>query len=183
MRACYAVFRQIYGGREAADHDTLKDAVFLPRTDLDAGFVKLVGRSPNTALQVKYRVVDEIMPFSIASRHPGHSLIMFNHSSDLKPIPGQIRHIYMEDNHLKFAVCRQKALQFGVLDPFKEYPDFPAQTFSGGFLSDLEVVDISEVVGHYALWTLSPSYAFVVNLSPVRCKSTNFMLDLANGFL
>jgi hypothetical protein len=66
-----------------------------------------------------------------------------------------------------FAV-RQHLPLHSYPDPFRHYPDFPAQLHSSALADHLEVVMPEWVVSHFARWRFSPQHIVALSLCRVR---------------
>ena len=87
-----------------------------------------------------------------------------------EPIPGCIEHIIFEPNgKVTFTLRQQLPALPGFVDPYIEWPHFPARVYSTSLSSQLEGVDPEWITSHYARWAFDTNHAVVLNLSRVRC--------------
>ncbi|KAJ7090497.1 hypothetical protein C8R44DRAFT_648147, partial [Mycena epipterygia] len=110
------------------------------------------------------------MHFSKAETHMGNSLVSYLDDAG-KTWFGSIEKIKVTpQGSVRFAIRRQQPLPHGKNDPFKDFPHFPARTYSSKMAETLVEVDPSQVLGHYARFNFSNSRAVVLDLRRV-CAS------------
>jgi hypothetical protein len=109
--------------------------------------------------------------YSPSSTHVGNSLICFYSNGDVAstPVPGCIKYIYRKGGSVFFAVQRQlpRRLEENGLDPFAQYPDFPARLYRAQLSEALEEVNLDWVMCHYARWIMNLEDAVVLMLIKV----------------
>jgi hypothetical protein len=164
LRECKALFDKAFGERS----DNLPAAsAFGPVPD----HLKAVIRGTRIALRATH-IMNGVV-YSRSLTHIGNSLVVFypggNQSSC--SVPGSIQYIVFYPNHdVVFVVQRQVAASPRQLDPFADYPHFPARMYSNSLSPKLEIVQPDWVVSHYARWALDNDLAVVLTLSQV-CSS------------
>ena len=88
----------------------------------------------------------------------------------LEPVPGCIEHIIFEPNgKVTFTIRQQLPALPGFVDPYIEWPYFPARVYSTSLSPQLEGVQVDPewIVSHYARWAFNKNHAVVLNLSRV----------------
>ncbi|KAJ7113437.1 hypothetical protein C8R44DRAFT_741039 [Mycena epipterygia] len=95
------------------------------------------------------------MHFSRAETHMGNSLVSY--LDEGKIWFGSIEKI-------KVTPQGSNSLPLGKNDPFKDFPHFPARTYSSKMAETLVDVAPSKVLGHYARFSFSDSCAVVLDL-------------------
>lgn len=123
-------------------------------------------RSIFLCAHIKFRGVT----YSTSRTHPGNSLIQFYPEGDRtrSPVPGSIKYIYSSDGQqYSLAVQCQLPAEKLKMDPFSQYPYFPAQTYSTQLSATLEHVCTDWIFGHYAQWNFLSDHAVVLSLSRV----------------
>jgi hypothetical protein len=109
------------------------------------------------------------MHFSRAETHVGNSLVSY--LDEGKTRFGSIEKIKVtSQGSVSFAIRQQEALPSGKNDPFKDFPHFPAQTYSSKMAETLVDVVPSKVLGHYARFNFSGDRAVVLDFRRV-CAS------------
>ncbi|EPQ56937.1 hypothetical protein GLOTRDRAFT_127323 [Gloeophyllum trabeum ATCC 11539] len=106
--------------------------------------------------------------YSSAAFHTGNSLIFFYPmgGSENHAVPGSIQYIYRRAGSLKFAVRRQMQAPQEYPDPFRKWRDhYPAEVYSLQLADDLEEVDPTRVLCHFARFPLTDELAVVLMLS------------------
>jgi hypothetical protein len=127
-------------------------------------------KSPKVALRA-WCNVNQTM-YCRSSTHVSNSLVMFYPKGDKsqEPIPGCIEHIIFKPNgKVTFTLQQQLPALPGFVDPYIEWPHFPACVYSTSLSSQLEGVDPEWITSHYARWAFDTNHAVVLNLSRVRC--------------
>ena len=81
---------------------------------------------------------------------------------------GSIEKIVVGKEKAEFQVRRQAPLPAGKKDPFKMFPHFPAETYSSKMSADVDTIEPSLIISHYARYEFSDERAVIVNLSRVR---------------
>ncbi|KIK18689.1 hypothetical protein PISMIDRAFT_108961 [Pisolithus microcarpus 441] len=112
-------------------------------------------------------VPHEGVVYSRSSTHVGNSLIMFYPQGCLSvsSIPGSIKYVFGSSGFLTFAVQQQLPLPSGMCnDPFASYLHFPAKLYSSAISDDLEIVQLSWVMSHFARLTVADDRAVVLSL-------------------
>jgi hypothetical protein len=106
--------------------------------------------------------------YSTTSAHLGNSLIFYYSKGDTKasPVPGSIKYIYYNENHVFFAVRRQlpRPADDTRPDPFANYPDFPAKLYQARFSDTLEEIEVDWTICHYARWDTPEDHSVVLML-------------------
>ncbi|KAJ7115748.1 hypothetical protein C8R44DRAFT_561512, partial [Mycena epipterygia] len=103
------------------------------------------------------------MHFSRAETHMGNSLVSY--LDEGKIWFGSIEKIKVTpQGSVCFAIRHQERLPLGKNDPFKDFPHFPARTYSSKMAETLVDVAPSKVLGHYARFSFSDSRAVVLDL-------------------
>lgn len=164
IKECKAIFDRTFG-RTFKESTIFEDTATSKRkpatTPLD--LLPLVGES-----QVVLRAHASYagVTYSRSSTHLGNSLILYRAGEDVAQqlSAGSIRYIYDNNGSVKLAVQRQTAVAPGTVDPFGPYPDYHARLYSTRLSEDLEEVQLSWVMGHYARWALSDDVCIVVPL-------------------
>jgi hypothetical protein len=109
--------------------------------------------------------------YSTSSAHVGNSLIYFypDGNKASSPIPGSIKHIFTFNGEVALAIQRQIPLlpEDGIIDPFSQYPHFPARLYRSLVSDNLEEVKVEWIIGHFARWNPSPDTAVVLTLTKV----------------
>ncbi|KAJ6590759.1 hypothetical protein B0H10DRAFT_2233565 [Mycena sp. CBHHK59/15] len=105
--------------------------------------------------------------FSKAGTHMGNSLVSY--LDEGKTWFGSIEKIKVTpQGSVCFAIRHQEHLPPGKNDPFKDFPHFPARTYSSKMAETLVDVAPSKVLGHYAHFNFSDSCAVVLDLRRVN---------------
>jgi len=107
--------------------DKPADSAYVPTPPILCRFVK----SPKVALRAHCNVNQTA--YCQSSTHVGNSLVMFypNGDKSRKPVPGCIEHIMFEpDGKVIFTVRQQLPVPPGFVDPYVEWPHFPARVYS-----------------------------------------------------
>jgi hypothetical protein len=134
------------------------------------GDLRLLTAKTSRTIFMRARIKVGGIIYSSSQTHLGNSLIQFYPEGDKirSPVPGSIKYIYSSDGqHYSLAVQRQMPIEQLEVDPFNQYPYFPAQTFSTQLSATLEHVHTDWIFGHYARWNLSSDHAIVLSLSRV----------------
>ncbi|KIO01080.1 hypothetical protein M404DRAFT_151262, partial [Pisolithus tinctorius Marx 270] len=175
IRECKILLDRVYRQDDACDFDT--DGLVSPQADnlgtmnVPHDLWELVGqRKVVLCANVKHSTG---VYYSRLSSHVGNSLILFypGGNRSLPPVPGSIKYIYQSGDSFVFAVQRQHPLTAGKkesMDPFAQYPHFPAKLYSSTLEETLESIRCSWVSGHYARWAVSSDTAVVLSLCRVR---------------
>ncbi|KAF7339043.1 hypothetical protein MVEN_01980500 [Mycena venus] len=104
------------------------------------------------------------MHFSKAETHMGNSLVLYL-DSEGKTWFGSIEKIKVTpQSSVRFAIRHQERLPPGKNDPFKDFPHFPARTYSSKMAETLVDIEPSQVLGHYARFNFSGTRAVVLDL-------------------
>ncbi|KIN97480.1 hypothetical protein M404DRAFT_160305, partial [Pisolithus tinctorius Marx 270] len=124
-------------------------------------------------MNVPHNLWDTGVYYSRSSSHVGNSLILFypGGNQSFPPVPRSIKYIYQSGDTFIFAVQRQCPLTVGKkesMDPFTQYPHFPAKLYSSMLEETLESVRCSWVSGHYTCWAISSDTTVVLSLCRVR---------------
>jgi hypothetical protein len=116
--------------------------------------------------------------YSRSSTHLGNSLIYFHPKGEKTlVVPGSIKYIIRKtQDQVLFAVQRHVELPKNTLDPFAQYPYFPAKLHSA-ILADLEIVKVDWVMSHFARWQISSQHVVIVSLSKVSCLFLRLICD------
>ena len=102
--------------------------------------------------------------FARSSTHLGNSLIRYC-TADGREDFGSIKYIYKSGRDVKFAV--QHHLPAHGDDPFSSYKDFPATIRSPQLSVTLECITPTQVICHFARWTISSGTVAVLPLYKV----------------
>ncbi len=106
------------------------------------------------------------MHFSRAETHVGNSLVSYLEGGETWF--GSIEKIKVTpEGSVCFAIRHQQPLPPGKNDPFQDFPDFPARTYSSELAETLVDVAPSKVLGHYARFNFSDDRAVVLDLRRV----------------
>ncbi|KAI6154901.1 hypothetical protein BKA82DRAFT_132274 [Pisolithus tinctorius] len=111
--------------------------------------------------------------YSRSSSHVENLLILFYPSGNqsFPPVSRSIKYSGSKNYSLIFAVQMQHLLTVGKresMDPFAQYPHFPAKLYSSMLKKTLESIRCSWVSGHYAHWAISSDTAVALSLCRVR---------------
>lgn len=108
--------------------------------------------------------------YSRSSTHLGNSLVLYYSQGDASKevFAGSIKYIFSDGQTIRLAVQRQIAAPEGTPDPFQRYPDFHASIYSTAVTSELETVELSWLVGHYARWAMNDELCVVLALLQVK---------------
>ena len=99
-----------------------------------------------------------------------------------EPVPGSIEHIIFKPNgKVTFTIQHQLPALPGFVDPYAEWPHFPARVYSTSLSSQLEGVDPEWIMSHYARWAFDRNHAVLLNLSRVCASSDNMVLVLISS--
>lgn len=163
IQQCAGIFAKTFGYTRNSDKedDQEPEGFTVPSSDTLA---ELVG----SHVQCSRRISHKGVFFTIKTTHTGNSLILFHQAGFSQPQPAQIEHIFIHGGTIHLAVRTQLPLPVGTRDPFLDFPDFPVRTYSGQYSKSLYVIPLSSVSSHYARWTLSSYFSFVLDLSQVR---------------
>jgi hypothetical protein len=82
-------------------------------------------------------------------------------------ICGWIEYIVNLDCKLVFAIQCQLSALIRKVDPFDQYPHFPAASHAPGLAEELEIVEVGCIACYYAWWQYSTKLALVFPLLPV----------------
>jgi hypothetical protein len=141
--------------------------------------LRLLAAKSSRTVFMRARIKVRDIVYSSSQTHLGNSLIQFYPEGDKTRslVPGSIKYIYSADGrHYSLAVQRQLPIETLEVDPFNQYPYFPAQTYSTQLSTALEHVCTDWIFGHYARWDFSSDRAVVLSLSRV-----GFILSLILG--
>ena len=107
--------------------------------------------------------------YSRSSTHLGNSLLLYYPGGDpTAPVrAGSIKYIYADGATVHLAVNAQVSVPAGTRNPYERYPDFHASLYSTSLNAELEVVELSWIVGHYARWTMNDDLCVVIALLQV----------------
>ena len=169
IRRCKALFDKIYGERsnnshqeqsDLADEDSSRENKATP--DEIRAFVT----SPHVALHARLRFKGVV--YARASTHLGNSLVLFYPGGDIYStlVPGSIQHIYTVGGKTFFAVRQYHRPSSIETDPFAQWPEFRAQTWStNGDADTLEEVHVPWVHSHFAQLAISDKDVVVLDLN------------------
>ena len=113
--------------------------------------------------------VNQIM-YCWSSTHLGNSLVLFypKGNKSQEPVPGSIKHVIFEPNReLTFTIQQQLPALPGCMDPYIEWPHFPAHVYSMSLSTQLEGIDPEWIMSHYAQWAFDKNHVVILNLSCV----------------
>lgn len=162
LRECKTIFDKAFGKRSSDNRPAT--SAFGPVPDSLKGVIT----GTKVALRARH-VVDDVV-YSRSSTHVGNSLVTFYPAGNqsLSPVPGSIQHVVVYPNQdVLYLVHRQLPAAPGLVDPYAEYPHFPARLYSNALSSDLEVVRPDWVLSHYARWAIDKEHVVVLILSRV----------------
>ena len=130
---------------------------------------------PKIALRARHTFCDIV--YSRCSTHVGNSLVAFysggNRSSH--PVPGSIQYIVVYPNQdVVYLVKRQMPAAPGLIDPYAEYPHFPARLYTNALSPNLELVRPDWILSHYARWAIDNDHVVVLVLSHVSQHPSSF---------
>jgi len=115
-----------------------------------------------TSINLQARLKHNGIVYARSSTHLGNSLIQFYAGGNIhSPVFGIIKYIFNLGDKMVFAVQRQLPAPIGIVDPFNQYPHFPAALYSLGLNEELEIVDVGWVMCHYARWQFSSKLVVV----------------------
>ena len=163
LKECKTLFDKAFED-VAGEDDNPADSAYISTPAMLRCFVK----SHRIALHA-WCSVNQIM-YCWSSTHVSNSLVMFypNGNKSQEPIPGCIEHIIFEPNRdVTFTIWWQLPALPGFVDPYIEWPHFPACVYSTSLSPQLEGVDPNWIALHYAWWAFNKNYAVVLNLSCV----------------
>ena len=175
LKECRIIFDKAFGDSVGENEDEDKDdnpadSAYISTPAILRCFVK----SHKVALRARCSVNQ--ISYCRSSTHVGNSLVMFYPKGDIsrEPVPGCIEHIIFEPNgEVTFTIRQQLPALSGFVDPYIEWPYFPARVYSTSLSPQLERVDPEWIVSHYARWAFDKNHAVVFNLSRV-CLSYLF---------
>ena len=117
---------------------------------------------------IRARIIRDGVVYARTSTHEGNSFAYFlPRGARTKPVPGRIVHIYERDGRLLVAFQRRVPIASEVLDPFRHYPYFRAQLYSTKWATDLEEIEASGLIGHYAAFQIDERRVVVKALALV----------------
>ncbi|KAK0495388.1 hypothetical protein EDD18DRAFT_1015674, partial [Armillaria luteobubalina] len=104
--------------------------------------------------------------YSQASMHLGGSLVCYYlHSASSELCIGSIQEIRTEHGQVSFKIRGQAPLPSSKYDPFQQYPDFPAMTYSSHMVNGpLDSVHPKLVRSHVARYEFSNDQAVILDL-------------------
>ncbi|KAJ7106723.1 hypothetical protein C8R44DRAFT_638040 [Mycena epipterygia] len=108
--------------------------------------------------------------YSKSTTHLGNSLVTYVEPVSGKTHVGSIEEIVVGTQRVEFKVRRQAPLPPGKNDPFKNFPHFPATTYSSKMSDHVDSIAPESVIGHCARYEFSDERAVLLNLSRV-CSS------------
>ncbi|TFK45236.1 hypothetical protein OE88DRAFT_1640188 [Heliocybe sulcata] len=175
IKECNAVFQEIYG--QSGRPDFAEDRRICARATPD----ELKALVSTDRVILTSRTKHDGVGYATRMTHIGNSLIEFYPSGDAKarPVPGCIEYIYKPEGAqaLLFAVRRHMPVE-GAIDPFSQYPDFPAQLYSSRLSNKLELVEAHWVFSHFAQYQTNPDQVVIVSLSRVCAVFVLFIRSL-----
>lgn len=163
LKECKILYDRAFGDG-VGESDSPADSAYMSTPAILRRFVK----SHRVAFRARYSVNQII--YNRSSTHVGNSLVMFYPKGDKsqEPVPGCIEHIMFEPNgEVTFTIRRQLPALPGFVDPYIEWPHFPARVYSTSLSPQLEGVDPEWIVSQYARWAFDKDHAVVLNLSRV----------------
>lgn len=176
LKECKLLFDKAFGNDVSkADSDKPADSAYITTPAILRPLVK----SPKVALRAQFNLNETA--YCRSTTHVGNSLVMFYPKGDKsqEPIPGSIEHIIFEPNRkVTLTVRRQLPTLPGFVDPYVEWPHFPARVYSTSLSSQLEGVDPEWITSHYARWAFDKNHAVILNLSRVCACSDDVVLIL-----
>jgi hypothetical protein len=174
LKECKVLFDKAFGNDVSMDDKPASDSAYTPTPAILRRFVK----SPKVALRARCNANQTT--YCRSSTHVGNSLVMFYPKGDRsqEPVPGSIEHIIFEPNgKVTFTIRHQLPAPPGFVDPYAEWPHFPARVYSTSLSSQLEGVDPEWIMSHYARWAFDKNHAVVLNLSRVCASSANLVTN------
>jgi hypothetical protein len=190
IRECKKLFDKWYGPSTTGENDCHSlsgDGVFVQcLTPDDEENSKGVPTPPDlrhlvsrSHINLRARLKHNGIVYARSSTHLGNSLVQFyvhgNVNSSL--VCGCIKYIFDLDGKMVFAVQRQISAPIGTVDPFDQYPHYPAALYSLRLAERLEIVEVGWVMCHYARWQYSSELAVVLSLFRVCLLSTYTLRD------
>lgn len=171
IQRCKALFDKIYGTQSDDHHHeelTLADKDCAKREENEVTPVDLKAHVASSLVALHARFRSKGVVYARASTHLGNSLVLFypRRNTHSPPIPGSIQYIYTVSGKTSFAIQRYCKLALDNPDPFAQWPEFRAQTWSMGDGTDaLEDVQVSWICGHFAQLPISKDKVVVLDLS------------------
>ena len=171
IQRCKALFDKIYG--QSADEYHREELVPADEEDPreenlkdTPDDLKALISLPRVALHARLRLNGVI--YARASTHLGNSLVLFHPGGDIHSplVPGSIQYIYTVRGKNSFAVHRYHRPSLNGPDPFAQWAEFPAQTWSTrGSADALEEVQLPWIQSHFAQLSISKDDVVVLDLS------------------
>ena len=163
IKECHALFEKHIDHEPASSFVTSSTAISKQPVPHD--LTSLIPHSHAT-FRANYRLGGVV--YSRYATHTGNSLVMFYPSNSAVMTPGCIKYIFEVDGCTRFAIQRQLPANPHTLDPYQHYPYFPARLYSRDLDPNLELVNVVNVVSHFARWQFSEEYVVVLTLMKVR---------------
>lgn len=138
---------------------------------------RLVGR--NVDIDCFARVPGAKGHYTIPGKRAiGNSYVCFRADTpDRRWVAGQIQYIFKDrkGGSMKVAVRRSKVSGDLTPDPFSTFWEegFEAKMVSSNF-SNLEIIELSDIIAHTARWVITRNFAIVLNLSVVSGMFNGF---------
>jgi hypothetical protein len=172
IKECKELFDSVFAPR-FKDSAVYEDSSIRERQNASTPF-DLRHLVPEVKVALRAHVPHADVMYSRSSTHLGNSLIFYfsGGSPTGGPVAGSIKYIYLRNGLWRLAVQRQLPAPEGVQDPFKCYPHFPACLYSTVLSEQLEEVDLTWLVGHYARWNVTDTLCVVLTLSRVSYFAT-----------
>ena len=150
----------------------LEDAAYSKGVSVPSDLCHLVSSNKIT---LQARLMHNGVVYAHSSTHLGNSLIQFYARGNVHSplISGCIKYIFNLSGKMVFAIQRQLLAPTGTVDPFDQYPHFPAALHALGLAEELEIIDVGWVVCHYARWQYSSNLVMVLSLLRV-CFTCEF---------
>jgi hypothetical protein len=185
IRECKKLFDKWYG-TSASDNERqclAGDGVFVQSlAPEDVAYSKgvpvpsdLCHLVSSTKITLQVRLTHNGVVYARSSTHLGNSLVQFYARGNVHSplICGCIKYIFNLNGKMVFAIQRQLLAPTGTVDPFDQYPHFPAALYALGLAEELEIIDVGWVVCHYARWQHSIKLVMVLSLLQV-CIACEF---------
>jgi hypothetical protein len=170
LRQSQELIDRLYGGAKKDDDVHLQEVTQACAEASSDGEITSVPRdfpSKSKVINMRARFRSNQVIYARSSTHMGNSLISYYTGGDRSrsAVPGSIEHIFEEQGTVRFAVRRYR--EYRGQDPFAQWPDFPAKMWSLNQQDQLEAVEVSWVVCHFAQYRLAKDFALGKDLQVV----------------
>lgn len=181
IKECKALFDKAYTPRNRDDNDIddARDDILTETLSTDDHTTRTIplelrplAKKSKAVMRARLRHGGII--YADCATHLGNSLIHFYPQGDRSkpPTPGCIKYIFEHRGEMVFAVQRQLSVHHSIVDPFEPYPHFPAKLYLSRLSENLEIVNVSWVMCHFARLEMSSEHVVVLSLSRVRFPLT-----------